>query len=657
MRGGIPGRGFPDGTFAFLSPPPSLELRLDVRPATMTTWAYSFFPLVEFAQSPAGSGLLRLLIDATLSLAAASGKRSAGGGSPAGMALRSAPLLLLVLVTVASQESRFGNSSHSLKYFYTSISDSSQESPHFVVLGYVDSQVFAHYDSNIQKFQPRVSWIEKVEKEDPQYWEKYTEILRDNEKLFKKDLEKLKTRYNHSNGLHTWQNMVSCTLQGNRSRGLWQYGYQGRTFIAFDEKTFTWVASDLQAQVTQRDWNANPRLNPYIKTYLMEECIAWLKKFLSYGNETLLRTDPPEVTMSSRTEVEDGMETHVCRLDGFYPREIDVSWRRDGEVWLQDTLRGSVAPNADGTFHAWLSIQIDPKERGRYRCHVEHDSLKEPLDVALKEPKSNLGIIIISCVVAGLVLLGVIAVGILVFLKRRQGDHRAALRSEEGSNNSDQGSIASTQAMLQPSCSRLRLDLCLATVTTWAQVFFYWLSLTNHPLLVWFVALLITRSASFSACGFWRADRSSRIAARMALRSLPLLVLVGVALRESCLGESLCLLVGIHPRNLSSPPQKIVAKEEKPNSVLFRVRSPSGPSQKGPQSADGTWLPPPLPPRRAPLGTGQGGALQRSVKSTWAPPSAVLSLPQSGGCGKAAFAGTGSVPKLPGCLRTTPPPA
>ncbi|XP_039206225.1 major histocompatibility complex class I-related gene protein-like isoform X2 [Crotalus tigris] len=326
------------------------------------------------------------------------------------MSLRSAPLLLLVLVTVASQESRFGNSSHSLKYFYTSISDSSQESPHFVVLGYVDSQVFAHYDSNSQKFQPRVSWIEKVEKKDPQYWEKYTEILRDNEKLFKEDLEKLKTRYNHSNGLHTWQKMVSCTLQGNRSRGLWQYGYQGRTFIAFDEKTFTWVASDLQAQVTQRDWNANPRLNPYIKTYLMEECIAWLEQFLSYGNEALLRTDPPEVTMSSRTEVEDGMETHVCRLDGFYPREIEASWRRDGEVWLQDTLRGSVAPNADGTFHAWLSIQIDPKERGRYRCHVEHDSLKEPLDVALKG-------------------------------------------SEEGSNNSDQGSIASTQAMLQPSCS------------------------------------------------------------------------------------------------------------------------------------------------------------------------------------------------------------
>ncbi|XP_026549674.1 class I histocompatibility antigen, F10 alpha chain-like [Notechis scutatus] len=117
------------------------------------------------------------------------------------------------------------------------------------------------------------------------------------------------------------------------------------------------------------------------------------------------------------------METHICRVHGFYPREIDAFWTRDGEVWLQDTLHKSVAPNADGTYHYWLSIRIDPKERGRYRCHVEHDGLQEPLDLALEEPKSNLGIII-GCVVAALVLVGVIA-GILVFFKRRQDDYNA----------------------------------------------------------------------------------------------------------------------------------------------------------------------------------------------------------------------------------------
>ncbi|XP_015684388.1 major histocompatibility complex class I-related gene protein [Protobothrops mucrosquamatus] len=219
--------------------------------------------------------------------------------------------------------------------------------------------------------------------------------------------------------------MCGCELQADGNKGgFMQHGYDGRTFITFDKETLTWVAPQPQAQITQRKWDADPAQNQYSKAYLEKECIEWLEKYLSYGKETLLRTEPPEVTMSSKTEVEDGMETHVCRLHGFYPREIDASWTRDGEVWLQDTLRGSVAPNADGTFHAWLSIRIDPKERGRYRCHVEHDGLQEPLDVALEE--LNLGLII-GCVVAGLVLVCAI-VGILAFiyiLKRHQDDHNA----------------------------------------------------------------------------------------------------------------------------------------------------------------------------------------------------------------------------------------
>ncbi|KAL7986529.1 hypothetical protein Chor_011695 [Crotalus horridus] len=314
------------------------------------------------------------------------------------MALRS--LSLLVLVAVALRESCLGASSHSLKYFSTIISEPSQGLPHYVTVGYVDSQVFVHYDSNSRRLEPQVSWMENVEKEDPQYWKKNTRRERENEEMHRELLEITRTRYNQSEGLHTWQRMYGCELQADgRKGGFMQHGYDGRTFITFDKETLTWVAPIPQAQITQRNWDANLARNHYFKSYLEVMCTGWLEKYVSFGKETLLRTgsgglrvnsggavsaEPPEVTTSSRTEVEDGMETHVCRVDGFYPREIDASWTRDREVWLQDTLRGSVAPNADGTFHAWLSIQIDPKERGRYRCHVEHDGLQEPLDVALE---------------------------------------------------------------------------------------------------------------------------------------------------------------------------------------------------------------------------------------------------------------------------------
>ncbi|XP_070593219.1 major histocompatibility complex class I-related gene protein-like [Erythrolamprus reginae] len=346
------------------------------------------------------------------------------------MALRNAPFWLLVLLAVALRDSCDGASSHSMKIFYTFISEPSQGLPQFVLVGYVDDQLFSYYDNNSQKVQPKVSWMEKVEKEDPQYWDRNTQSVRGNEETFRDNLETLRSRYNQSEGLHTLQWMFGCELRRDGSKGgFHQYGYDGRTFLTFDKETLTWVAPDAQAQITQRKWDTIPGKNQGHKAYLEEICIQWLEKYLSYGKETLLRREPPVVTMSSRTEVEDGMETHVCQVHGFYPREIDASWTRDGEVWLQDTFHGFLAPNADGTYHYWISIQIDPKERGRYRCHVEHDGLQDPLDLELKGPtdsKSNLGLII-GCIVA-VVVLGI--AGICLY-NRHQEDYNAAPRRNQ----------------------------------------------------------------------------------------------------------------------------------------------------------------------------------------------------------------------------------
>uniref|UniRef100_A0A8C6Y5X0 MHC class I-like antigen recognition-like domain-containing protein n=1 Tax=Naja naja TaxID=35670 RepID=A0A8C6Y5X0_NAJNA len=238
--------------------------------------------------------------------------------------------------------------------------DPNQGQPHHVAVGFVDGQVFLHYDSHSRKMEPRVSWMEKVGKEDPNYWVRNTQMARDTEEASRGDLETL------SGGIQKFFTTSSLRADGSRG-GFDQYGYDGRTFLTFDKETLTWVAPDPQAQITKRKWDTSPVYNRRGKAYLEEICIKWLEKHLSYGKETLLkRGDTGEhqgvTVVRGKTEVEDGMETHA-RLDGFYPREIDASWTRDGEVWEEETFHGE----------------------GRYRCHVEHGGLQEPLDLALED--------------------------------------------------------------------------------------------------------------------------------------------------------------------------------------------------------------------------------------------------------------------------------
>ncbi|XP_058022372.1 major histocompatibility complex class I-related gene protein-like isoform X2 [Ahaetulla prasina] len=331
-------------------------------------------------------------------------------------------LLALLLVGASSVSVR-----HSLLYQYVVVSEPNEGLPQFFTVGYLDDQIITYYDSRKKKKEPKVSWMEEVEKEDANYWKEGSEILDATQQVLQEDLRHVQNRYKQNGGFHTWQTAYGCELQGNRSkRGYSQYGYDGRTFLSFDKETLTWVAPDPLAQITKRNWDSNHQWSRRNKIYLEEECIEWLEKYLSYRKKAMLpSTETPKVTVTRRKELEDGMETHICHLHGFYPREIDASWTRDGEVWLEDTFYGSVAPNVDGTYHYWLSVRIDPKERDRYRCHVEHDSLQEPLDVALKVPESNMGLLIGCIVLAGLTLVCLIA-GILVFHKKHEDGYKAA---------------------------------------------------------------------------------------------------------------------------------------------------------------------------------------------------------------------------------------
>ncbi|XP_065435854.1 class I histocompatibility antigen, F10 alpha chain-like isoform X4 [Chrysemys picta bellii] len=200
----------------------------------------------------------------------------------------------------------------------------------------------------------------------------------------------------------------------------------------------TWVAADIGAQITKRRWEAEVNDNQQWKRYVEGNCISWLRSALEYGKETLQRKVCPTARVSDRSS-HDGLTTLSCKVSGFYPRDITVTWLKNGESRQQETYSEGILPNGDGTYQTWATMEIDPKIKAHFSCHVEHESLLEPLSVSW-EPNNSL-IPIVAGVITAAVLIGVI-IGVFFWKKQcpgRTGDGYAVAQdhtSGAGQRNS-----------------------------------------------------------------------------------------------------------------------------------------------------------------------------------------------------------------------------
>ncbi|XP_034277738.1 major histocompatibility complex class I-related gene protein-like [Pantherophis guttatus] len=268
-----------------------------------------------------------------------------------------------------------GSPSHSLSYFYLQLPEPNQGLPQFSIRSYLDDQPIAHFDSLTRKMEPLVPWMKEVEKE----------AFLAPERVFRADLEKVSKLDRHAGGLHTWQAVLGCELrEDGRKGGFLHYGYNATDFISFDKETLSWVATQPQAQKVEEKWEEDPEWTEKIKVYLEETCIEGLQRFLSHKKEALQRIEPPVGKVTHKV-VDDSLEVLICQAFGFYPKEIQATWTRDGEVCQYETLHRNVVPNSDGTYYVQLSIEIDPKERDHFQCYLEHEGLQEPLVLAWKE--------------------------------------------------------------------------------------------------------------------------------------------------------------------------------------------------------------------------------------------------------------------------------
>ncbi|POI22054.1 hypothetical protein CIB84_014201 [Bambusicola thoracicus] len=87
--------------------------------------------------------------------------------------------------------------SHSLRYFVTAMTDPGPGMPRFVIVGYVDGELFGKYDSKSKSAQPIA---EKLPQEDREHWAAQTQKAQDGELVLYRFLGMLPERYNRSGG-------------------------------------------------------------------------------------------------------------------------------------------------------------------------------------------------------------------------------------------------------------------------------------------------------------------------------------------------------------------------------------------------------------------------------------------------------------------------
>uniref|UniRef100_A0A8C0ISV7 Ig-like domain-containing protein n=1 Tax=Chelonoidis abingdonii TaxID=106734 RepID=A0A8C0ISV7_CHEAB len=302
------------------------------------------------------------------------------------------------------------------RVFHTVVSEPGPGLPWYSRVGYVDDQVIFNYTSESQRVEPRSVWM--AQNEDPEFWDFQNFWAQRWQAWFNASLNTLRELYNQSEGFHIIQMITGCDLrEDNTTWGFYQDSYDGRDFLTFHKETMTWVAADIGAQITKRRWDAEIGDYQHWKRYLEERCIPWLRSSLEYGKETLQRKVRPTARVSDRSS-HDRLTTLSCKVSGFYPRDITVTWLKNGESRQQETYSEGILPSGDGTYQTWVTMEIDPKIKAHYSCQVEHESLLEPLSVPW-EPSNSL-IPIVAGVITAVLLIGVI-IGVVIWKKKHPG--------------------------------------------------------------------------------------------------------------------------------------------------------------------------------------------------------------------------------------------
>ncbi|XP_072772389.1 HLA class I histocompatibility antigen, C alpha chain-like [Nerophis lumbriciformis] len=184
--------------------------------------------------------------------------------------------------------------------------------------------------------------------------------------------------------LHIYQRMKGCEWndETDEIKSWRQSSYDGEDFLALDTKTWTWTAAKPQAVPIKQKLDRDRAYMDYLKFYHTGICVHYLKKYVNFSRDVLMRTVLPEVFLLQKTP----SSPVSCFATGFYPSSAALFWRKDGKDLHENVVHGEMLPNPDGTFQMTvdLKVEVTAKVEGKYECVFQLSGVKEDLVTKLE---------------------------------------------------------------------------------------------------------------------------------------------------------------------------------------------------------------------------------------------------------------------------------
>uniref|UniRef100_A0A6I8QAE7 Ig-like domain-containing protein n=1 Tax=Xenopus tropicalis TaxID=8364 RepID=A0A6I8QAE7_XENTR len=323
-------------------------------------------------------------------------------------------LAVCLVITLAVSAAHCG--SHTLLYHITIVSAPTTGVPQYSIIMYVDGVQYGRYNSDIRQAETSIPSLRELSK----HIEKQTQYVQEYEMSQRHKLKFLIGFYNNTKSdrdTHIYQSRLACELHDDGTIGGYQeIAFDGKALLIFDKENVTYVPVTQEAEIVAQLWNKHYD-STNTKLYMENDCIEHLKLYLPYISTDLERKVPPNVKVSN-SESESGTKLH-CRVYGFYPRDVEVKWIKNGRDEIHSEEAAQILPNPDGTYQIRVSVGVTPEGGATYSCHIDHSSLEKPLVVKFEPNNGRYLYIIISVIVTLLLLLLPFALGLCIYRKRK----------------------------------------------------------------------------------------------------------------------------------------------------------------------------------------------------------------------------------------------